>query len=101
MQNLTNTNFTQSISQWLVVVDFYATWCWPCNMVAPYLEELSTHLEGKATFYKVNVDEERALTMEQWITWMPTFKIFKDWVEIKKIVGADMQTLVDTLQHNL
>jgi hypothetical protein len=49
----------------------------------------------------VNVDEERALTMEQWITWMPTFKIFKDWVEIKKIVGADMQTLVETLQHNL
>ena len=89
MKLLTNSEFTTTISSWVVVVDFFAEWCGPCKMLAPYLEEMATKLEGKASFYKVDVDAEQDLSQAQNITAMPTIKVFNDGVEVAMIRGAD------------
>ncbi len=54
------------------VVDFYADWCGPCNMVAPFLEDLSKEFDEKVDFYKVNVDEENELSAYFGIRSIPT-----------------------------
>lgn len=91
MKTLTNSEFTTTIASGIVVVDFFAEWCGPCKMLAPYLEEMAGKLEGKANFYKVDVDSEQDLSQAQGITAMPTIKIFKDGVEFRMIRGADTQ----------
>jgi thioredoxin 1 len=91
MKILTNSEFSQAISSGIVVVDFFAEWCGPCKMLAPYLDEMSTKLAGQASFYKVDVDSEQELSMAQGITAMPTIKVFKDGVEFRMIRGADAQ----------
>ena len=56
-----------------VVVDFYATWCGPCKMMAPILEELAGEFAGKVDIYKVDVDQQRTLAQQIGIQSMPTF----------------------------
>lgn len=56
-----------------VLIDFYATWCGPCKMVAPILEDLQEEFEGKLTIYKVNVDKEKELTGIFGVQAMPSF----------------------------
>jgi thioredoxin 1 len=91
MKTLTNSTFAQTIASGVVVVDFFAERCGPCKMLAPYLEQMETQLNGAATFYKVDVDSEQQLSMAQGITAMPTIKVFKDGVEFRMIRGADAQ----------
>lgn len=55
------------------IVDFYADWCKPCKMVAPYLEELSTKYQGQIDIYKVNVDEQQDIAAFYRISSIPTF----------------------------
>lgn len=91
MKTLTNSEFSQAIASGVVVVDFFAEWCGPCKMLAPYLEQMNTQLGWAATFYKVDVDQEQQLSMVQGITAMPTIKVFKDGKEFRMIRGADAQ----------
>lgn len=91
MKTLTNSEFPQAISSGVVVVDFFAEWCGPCKMLAPYLDQMNTQLGWAATFYKVDVDQEQELSMTQGITAMPTIKVFKDGIEFRMIRGADAQ----------
>lgn len=101
MQHLTQQNFTSSIAQWLVVVDFFATRCGPCRMIAPRLDELAQQFADRVQFYKVDVDQEQTLASQQGITAMPTLKIFKDGKEIQTIVWADLESLINTIQQQL
>lgn len=91
MKTLTNSEFPKAIASGIVVVDFFAERCGPCKMLAPYLSEMETKLNGTVTFYKVDVDQEQQLSMTQGITAMPTIKVFKDGVEFRMIRGADTQ----------
>ena len=61
MQHLTFPEYAQAIKTGIVVVDFYAQRCHPCKVIAPHLEELAKSTEGKATFYKVDVDAQNYL----------------------------------------
>ena len=68
------------------VVDFFATWCPPCKMLAPVLEEVSNEQKGVA-FYKVNVDENVSLASEYGIAHVPTLILFENGAPKNKISG--------------
>ena len=55
MQIITEKEFDEKIKNGVVLIDFFATWCGPCRMLTPILEEVSDKLDGKASFYKVDV----------------------------------------------
>ncbi|XP_055379816.1 thioredoxin-2-like [Condylostylus longicornis] len=77
----------------LVVVDFFATWCGPCKIIAPVLEELATSFAGKAVVLKVDVDECEEVAADNQISSMPTFVFFKDSKEIDRFSGANAENL--------
>jgi thioredoxin 1 len=75
-----------------VFVDFYATWCGPCKVLGPTVEELSKKYKGKVTFFKVDVDKNRKLAAKFKINEIPTCKIFKKGKFVdgtKGLVSAD------------
>ncbi len=71
----------------LVIVDFFAEWCGPCQMLAPILKEIDEAYSGKVEIYKVNVDESADCAMRYGITAMPTMVFFKDGEEVERVVG--------------
>ena len=72
----------------LVMVDFWAVWCGPCQMVAPIVDELSKEYEGRLKVAKLNTDENPGIASQYQIMGIPTLLIFKDGKPIDKIVGA-------------
>ena len=71
-----------------VLVDFWAPWCGPCNVVAPIVEELAQDYEGKLQVVKVNTDEEQDITEQFDITSIPTMILFLNGKEVARILGA-------------
>ncbi len=71
-----------------VLVDFWASWCTPCRMIAPIVEELAKEYEGKLKVAKMDVEESSDTPMNYGITGIPTLIIFKDGQPVEKIVGA-------------
>ena len=69
---------TKVVKDAVAVVDFSATWCGPCRMLAPVLEEISEELAGKANFYNVDVDDDGALAAGFGISSVPTVLILKN-----------------------
>nr|AAU93947.1 thioredoxin H [Helicosporidium sp. ex Simulium jonesi] len=76
----------------LVVVDFTATWCGPCKMIAPFFAKLSGEYPD-VVFLKVDVDEVEAVAAEHGITAMPTFLFFKDGKQVDSLTGANQERL--------
>ena len=70
----------------VVLVDFFATWCGPCKMIAPILEELETEMED-IKFIKIDVDESPNVASKYEIQSIPTIKLFKDGKEVDTVVG--------------
>ena len=71
-----------------VLVDFWATWCGPCRMIAPVIEEIAQDYEGRALVGKVDVDQEGDLAAKYGVMSIPTLVFFKDGQEVKRLVGA-------------
>lgn len=71
-----------------VLVDFWATWCGPCRMVAPILEELSEEYGGKIKIAKLDTDENQATTMAYNVVSIPTLNVYQGGKVVKSIVGA-------------
>jgi thioredoxin 1 len=69
------------------VVDFNATWCGPCRMLAPVLEDLSEKYEGKVSFYSVDVDESPALAMQFRVSSVPCLVLLKDGQFVDQSIG--------------
>lgn len=70
-----------------VLVDFWATWCGPCKMIAPIVKEIADEYVGKILVGKVNVDEEPDLTMQYNVSSIPTLMVFKNGQLVNKAVG--------------
>ena len=86
---ITNQNLEQVLkSSSVVVVDFWATWCGPCRMLAPTVEEVSELMEGKAVVAKCNVYEVREVAMKYRIMSIPTLIYFKNGEVVDKTVGV-------------
>lgn len=70
-----------------VLVDFWATWCGPCKMIAPIVKKIADEYDGKFLVGKVNVDEEPDLTMQYNVSSIPTLMVFKNGQLVNKAVG--------------
>jgi thioredoxin 1 len=84
---LDDSNFNDTISKGVTLVDFYADWCGPCRMIAAIIEELSEEFNGKATIAKLDIEKAQTTTAEFQVTSIPTIILFKDGKEFKRIVG--------------
>jgi len=71
-----------------VLVDFWAEWCGPCRMIAPSVEAVAEEYDGKASFYKMNVDENMNVPQQFGIRGIPPLILFKGGQEQERIVGA-------------
>ena len=83
----------------LVVVDFYATWCGPCKMISPKVEELAKELTN-VLFLKVDVDECEDLAVEYNIMSMPTFVFIKNKQTLTTFSGAHFERLNELIQEH-
>lgn len=72
----------------ITLIDFYADWCPPCRIMDPVMEEIGKEFEGRVTFEKVNVDEDREKAQKFMVMSIPTFVIVKDGKEIDRKMGA-------------
>ena len=99
----TNTNFDSLLEgEKLVIVDFWATWCGPCRMLSPLLDEVEEEMSDKITVVKVNVDDADEIAMRYRIMSIPTLLFFKNGQVVDKTVGAmPKSTLVDKINANL
>ena len=86
VKELTTNNFKDEAMQGVVLIDFFATWCGPCKMLSPIIEELSEEMPN-VKFFKVDVDENEELVEMFNIEAMPTLIILKDGKIANKSVG--------------
>lgn len=89
MLELTDKNFNEEVieSKIPVLVDFYATWCGPCKMLAPILEEFANEYKEKIKVVKINIDDYTPIALEHGIEVIPTLLLFKNGKAEKKSVG--------------
>ena len=71
-----------------VLVDFWAEWCGPCKMIAPFLDDLATDMEGRLTVAKVNIDENPQTPRKYGVRGIPTMILFKDGQVAATKIGA-------------
>lgn len=71
-----------------VLVDFFATWCGPCRMIAPSVEQLAAEFEGRAIVGKVDVDQEPALAQRFGVMSIPTLVVLRGGKVVEQAVGA-------------
>ncbi len=86
----TSANFAKEVEQekGLVLVDFFATWCGPCKMMAPAVEQLAGELSGQVKVGKLDVDENNDIAIKYRVMAVPTFILFKDGQPVSTLQGA-------------
>ena len=87
IKTLTDQNFNQQIKKGVILVDFWASWCAPCKMMAPVLNDLADGLTGNKAVGKVDVEKQQLIASKFNIRSIPTMVLFKDGKEINRFVG--------------
>ncbi|EUP64348.1 TPA: thioredoxin [Staphylococcus aureus] len=99
---VTDADFDSKVESGVQLVDFWATWCGPCKMIAPVLEELAADYEGKADILKLDVDENPSTAAKYEVMSIPTLIVFKDGQPVDKVVGVQpKENLAEVLDKHL
>ena len=94
---VTDANFEDEVekAEGLTIVDFWATWCGPCRMVAPILDQLATDYQGKVKITKLDVDANIKTGSRFNVRSIPTLLFFKDGKVVDQIIGAVPRTQIE------
>ena len=97
--NLSKENFEEEVlkSEKPVLVDFWATWCGPCKMLAPVVAEIAEEQKDKIKVGKVNIDEQNELAAKYRITSIPTLILFKSGEPVKTVVGFQIKSEIEKM----
>lgn len=89
--NVTDTNFGAEIEQakGLALVDFWAVWCGPCQVIAPVIDQLAEQMAGKVKFAKLDTDTNQNTAVRFNVRSIPTIMFFKDGKHVDTVIGAD------------
>ena len=99
---LTDQTFDEKTNNGVTFTDFWATWCGPCRMQSPVIEQLAEEMGDKVFFSKVDVDANQETAAKFGIMSIPTFILFKNGNEVKKIIGGVPQERLETaIDENL
>lgn len=104
MLELTKENFESEVlnSDKPVIVDFWATWCMPCKMIAPLVKELSETYKDRCKVAKLNIDDAMEITTRFGVMSIPTVVFFKDGQEFTRLVGVvSRDTISDKIEEIL
>lgn len=93
----TDQNFSSETEAGTVLVDFWATWCGPCKMIAPVLEELDSDMGDKVKIVKVDVDENQETAAKFGIMSIPTLLVLKEGEVVDKVVGYQPKEALEEL----
>ncbi|MBA4390770.1 MAG: thioredoxin [Syntrophus sp. (in: bacteria)] len=98
-QAVTDGDFTKAVleSGVPVLIDFWATWCGPCQMMGPVIDAIAGEYEGKVTVLKINVDENPVTPAKYGVRGIPTLILFNKGEVVDRIVGAQPKGSVDVL----
>ena len=102
--NVTDDTFDNEVikSDIPVLVDFWATWCGPCRMIAPLVEELATEYKGKAKICKLDVDNNQSVALNYGIRSIPALLIFKNGQVVNNFIGTVPKSkIIDALSSAL
>ena len=102
MQTVTDTNFKDILaSKSVVLVDFWASWCGPCRMLSPIVDDVAEAFAGRIEVAKCNVDDQEEIAAEYGIRSIPTLLFFKDGVVADKTVGLVGKAEIESKINNL
>jgi len=104
LQAVTDDVWTQEIErhEGVALVDFWATWCGPCHVIAPVIEQLATEYDGRVKVTKLDVDANQKTTMRYNVRSIPSVLLFKNGQLVETVVGAVPKThLVERIERHL
>ncbi len=94
--------FDDAIAEGVVLVDFWATWCPPCRIQGPIIEDLAAEISDRAIISKLDVDDHGSIASRYGISSIPTLLIFKDGEEVERFTGVQQkETLLAVLENHL
>ncbi|WP_182200385.1 thioredoxin [Paraliobacillus salinarum] len=95
--NATDRSFINDTRDGLVLVDFWATWCGPCKMIAPVLEEIDAEMSDTVKIVKLDVDENQETAAKHGVMSIPTLLLFKNGEVVDQVVGYQPKEALEAL----
>jgi len=88
VKHLNDESYEKTVAKGVVLVDFYATWCGPCRMITPIIEEIASEMKDQVIVAKIDVDSAPNAAGSASVTSIPTVILFKDGKEVSRVVGV-------------